>query len=626
MKSCFYFILVFLSIFGTVYSSEPASKNILNSLSKEEKAILEVFFRTLLKDAPGGGYVIYGEKPVYWESVQPKESEVILEQRSVNDPFYRTSIIMKEGFRVWKKIAPFSKHFLIQIYDDPVYGWQDMVFINRTTFTRVIDKNLSLFRYTLGPHVTSEGLLDQLEDPKKTFSAIFKTDKVLFGIVLGYGVQNALMQGRLEYINDSLMDPKNILPLKSPQFKAIQSKNKKIPRFDNGLFYRNCGSDPSFNFKTLEEERETLEKGGQLSLDAHPADHPLLPWFGYWKNEETSSLLESYIATHSKIKKVLASDHFLEDIFSVLFNEKPGLKDLGSPLKDENTCTFTDNSKATLIGQAIWQSLPVHEEFYVSSFIKGIKSNDIALSDEEFDVLIRKRREVEKLIEAKKNLLLAENFFSNLGKQKDLFCLLPEKIYYKQLKAGEGEEIRSLKADVIASYEIRTLDNKILCYKPILEDSTPLSLTEMLPGLAKGMLGMKTGEIREIFIHPEYGCSRMEGLDENTGFIVRTELKEISTQEEGIVPIYPLKLSGTDRSENDLIKEYQELQKQVAYQYGIRMWKHYKWGQPEYTLTEVITAIQEAHRGKLIDLSSQEQQDFLVHLHWTLYQKEISQN
>lgn len=275
--------------------------------------------------------------------------------------------------------------------------------------------------------------------------------------------------------------------------------------------------------------------------------------------------------------------------------------------------------KANLVGQAIWQSLPTHEDAYIDSFIKGMQSNDPPMNEQDFKSLITKRRHIEKLITARKNLSTTEKFFSDLKKQKNIICILPNRIYYRQINPGDGETIQNLTASVVASYEIRTLEDKLVTYIPLTDAALFLPLSEMIPGLAKGMVGMREGETREIFVHPEYGYSGP--FEENLGFVIKTELKKIRSHTKEEKTISPLRLMGANFSEKELSKEHQELQKQIAYQYGIRVWEHYKRGEPEYTLENVLAAIKEAQQGKYTDLSSPETQAFLVDLHWMLYSR-----
>lgn len=289
-------------------------KETLKTLPPSEKEALVSFFQVLLHDS-FGGYVLFGEKPLVWDTIYPEEGKVLFS--IVNSPQHHYSYtIFEEGFRIWKKIGWHSHYFLLIPYEKYIFGAREFVFINKSAFIKTVQENLPLFQYALGPSITAEKLLQALEDSSHTFSEIFKNDRVLIGIVLGYGVQNALKESRLEYIDDFLMTSKDILPLHSSKLKFFERKISH-PGSNKGSFYRNFAGDASFGYKNLSEEKNDLEKGVKLSIEK-AKESPRLPWFGYWDSSESNLLLKGYMHIQKNIQNLLESEHFLEDVCEIL--------------------------------------------------------------------------------------------------------------------------------------------------------------------------------------------------------------------------------------------------------------------------------------------------------------------
>jgi hypothetical protein len=182
--------------------------------------------------------------------------------------------------RIWDKsgLASFENNYAIHASQLPSSdGWLDVFFINKRALIHVIDQNLALFQYVLGPKVTALSLLNQFQDPFQNFSSILSEDRVLNGLVLGYGMQNALHGSRLEYLSEQ-----------------DRKEDPKMAKIKSDL--------PSFGFSSALEEKDSLEH--ELFITVDKTDElPRLPWFSAIAHEETDKLLETYKATQKKLKK-----------------------------------------------------------------------------------------------------------------------------------------------------------------------------------------------------------------------------------------------------------------------------------------------------------------------------------
>ncbi len=183
-----------ITLLGGCFSSSQKKEsqelqNIIQSLSADELAVLEIFFRTLLTESQGG-YVLYGNKPSCIEGFANREEGTYFLANWVH--VFTTKL--KEGALIWEKLGlnKYYKNYLLYVYEKPVDEWRHLVLVNKQSLLLIIEANLPLFQYVLGPKVTPNELLDALSNSKGNFDSVLNYDRALIGILLGYGTQNAL--------------------------------------------------------------------------------------------------------------------------------------------------------------------------------------------------------------------------------------------------------------------------------------------------------------------------------------------------------------------------------------------------------------------------------------------------
>lgn len=324
-------------------------QKIVSSLPTYEKEALSSFFRLLL-ESESSGYSLYGEKPLSVQEFIKDELPL-----SLNENLIKRSCLLREGMRIWEKsgLASFQNNYVVHASRLPNSdGWLDVFLINKQALLHVVDQNLTLFQYVLGPKVTALSLLHQFLDPQQNFFSILSEDRVLSGIVLGYGMQNALHGSRLEYLMEQ--ETKN-----DPTLARIKS------------------SLPSFGFSSALKERNLLEQ--ELFITVNKTDEqPRLPWFSAIHHEETDKLFKSYKATQKKLKTILASPYFLQEVLSQFFGcriQVPPPQNTFNGLLLENL--RNENNIAALLGQDLYSSLQKEDATpeEIENFIKGILDN-----------------------------------------------------------------------------------------------------------------------------------------------------------------------------------------------------------------------------------------------------------
>ncbi len=106
---------------------------------------------------------------------------------------------------------------------------------------------------------------------------------------------------------------------------------------------------------------------------------------------------------------------------------------------------------------------------------------------------------------SEQNLKKAQEFLSANSKEKNIISLESGKVQYKVEKEGSGTAVESHFSPMI-QYTGKFLDGTVFGSS---KEDEKLSLDEIIPGLKAGLIGMKEGEKRTIYIHPEmaYGTN-----------------------------------------------------------------------------------------------------------------------
>lgn len=103
------------------------------------------------------------------------------------------------------------------------------------------------------------------------------------------------------------------------------------------------------------------------------------------------------------------------------------------------------------------------------------------------------------------NLRRAESFLADNSKTDGVVAIQDGKVLYKVTEAGSGAVIEDHYSPLI-KYTGKYLDGSVFGAS---KEEEMISLDEIIPGLKAGLLGMKEGEKRTVYIHPDlaYGTS-----------------------------------------------------------------------------------------------------------------------
>ena len=121
---------------------------------------------------------------------------------------------------------------------------------------------------------------------------------------------------------------------------------------------------------------------------------------------------------------------------------------------------------------------------------------------------------------ADKNKVQAEAFLEKNNTQDGIISCENGKIQYKIEQTGQGESLKEGDTPLI-HYVGKFLDGSIFGSS---KEPEPFALDEVISGLKIGLLGMKEGEKRTIFIHPDYAYGTKGSLPPNSLLTFEIEL------------------------------------------------------------------------------------------------------
>jgi len=122
--------------------------------------------------------------------------------------------------------------------------------------------------------------------------------------------------------------------------------------------------------------------------------------------------------------------------------------------------------------------------------------------------------------QAEENLIKADEFLAKNSTIEEVVSLEEGKLQYKVEKAGAGNLVEEHFSPLIR-YVGKFIDGKVFGSS---KEDEMISLDETIPGFSKGLIGMKEGEKRTLFIHPELGYGTNGYLPPNSLLTFEVEL------------------------------------------------------------------------------------------------------
>lgn len=165
--------------------------------------------------------------------------------------------------------------------------------------------------------------------------------------------------------------------------------------------------------------------------------------------------------------------------------------------------------------------------FDLERIIKGIRDGyagkPAIMTDQEYEMMMAllQNQVFEQL--AQDNMKAANDFMKQNAKAKGVFEVEPGKLQYTVLQEGSGAAV-SLTGTPMINYKGTYLDGKQFDSSEAAGAPVKIPLQQTIPGFGKGIAGMKEGEKRKIFIHPDLGYGQNSPLPPNSLLIFEVEL------------------------------------------------------------------------------------------------------
>jgi FKBP-type peptidyl-prolyl cis-trans isomerases 1 len=173
-------------------------------------------------------------------------------------------------------------------------------------------------------------------------------------------------------------------------------------------------------------------------------------------------------------------------------------------------------------------------EFDVNSFISGVKNGSDGkpspLSEEEYrDGIASLQEEMFSKI-SKQNLEKAEDYLSKNQKKPGVTSLDDSKLQYEIITQGNGIVVEQGNHPEI-NYTGKFVDGEMFGSS---DETGPitLNLEHTIPGFKKGIVGMKVGEKRRLYIHPDLGYGVTGQLPPNSLLIFDVEILKADNKQE----------------------------------------------------------------------------------------------
>lgn len=173
-------------------------------------------------------------------------------------------------------------------------------------------------------------------------------------------------------------------------------------------------------------------------------------------------------------------------------------------------------------------------QFDLESIIKGIRNGASGkpspMTDQEYEQAMHKLQEKAYETLSKDNLSAANEFMKLNAQKEGVVQIEPGKLQYTTLTEGHGDVVAAHSTPLI-QYTGKYLDGTVFGSSKEVGGPIAIPLDQTIPGFSKGLLGMKEGEQRRLFIHPDLGYGTLGNLPPNALLIFDIEVVKNDSHE-----------------------------------------------------------------------------------------------
>lgn len=540
---CFFFMRVARRLlFGSGLFCVFCNANPICIDSVQEYTVLDQFFK-MTCSSEEYGYVLEGSKPISVRNFISPGGFPITKDFEYNEREFRNTLLVREFLPIWKKLCSRQERFALKAValegqGNPLLSTLEVSFINIPKLKEVVEKNIDLFRYILGSTVTAQYLVDALVNSNQPLIDILNHDLTLMGVVLGFGLHNSIIGGRLETIL-ALSISKDHPPF-TPQSYLMQDRgdhslNVLTPE-RYGIYYLELagGDDSSFridlprlkshlSFAHLEEEVQILDKL-EDPLPSFLWEQPKFVFGAFTGGPTNQPFFRHLRKTQKKIQTLLEKSDFLEYVLGKINGARPVIR-----LEKKASIVNIPPAFGKYNVDA-WKEILRH----AANRFEG-KKRKLALIEafchpaDSFRkppmMMGASTAALGGLKMARSKLAKADAQFEMLSQDNSLKQIVSKRLYFKTDSFGNGIELKE-EDHVRIGYVIEDEEGNVL----FANHDSWLHLSQTIPGFAHGVQGMRVEEKRTLFIHPTFGYGALTTLPPCSTLIVKVHLLDVDPQ------------------------------------------------------------------------------------------------
>lgn len=166
-------------------------------------------------------------------------------------------------------------------------------------------------------------------------------------------------------------------------------------------------------------------------------------------------------------------------------------------------------------------------KFDLESIIKGMRDGAAGkpapMSDQDYEAMMIKVQEQAFKQLAEDNLKAANEFMAKNAKADKVVVIEPGKLEYLIVQEGTGPAVTEHSTPQI-QYTGKYIDGSVFGSSEQSGGPITIPLDQTIPGFSKGIVGMKEGEKRRLFVHPDLGYGTSGHLPPNALLIFDIDL------------------------------------------------------------------------------------------------------
>jgi len=174
-------------------------------------------------------------------------------------------------------------------------------------------------------------------------------------------------------------------------------------------------------------------------------------------------------------------------------------------------------------------------KFDLDNIIKGIREgaagDPAPLSEKEYEEMMAAVQEKAFKEMSAANLKAANDFMAKNKSEAGIIEIVPGKLQYSITKEGSGATVEAHSSPKI-HYTGRYQDGTVFGTSEEMGGPITIPLDQTIPGFSKGIMGMKEGEKRRLYVHPDLGYGTTGQLPPNELLIFDIDVVKANTDDE----------------------------------------------------------------------------------------------